>query len=764
MAAQQVFSLMFLLIFTTLINLSDDIQPKYELNNVSVPQKYYDCKCNHNGKYMKSRILYYANSNVTFQLILCGDIENNPGPLKTNETESTHPPTTTNDLKPISYSRTELLQLNKYDQQTVPHLPSKLWNHLKNLGITNRCRIPRKKRGGTKGKQKNRATNNSNNNKTDDLPSEENAFNHDTSLTRDSSCTEPDNLTNFCLINAQSICNKTDVLIDYIIEHDLQFVALTETWLSDSAKHKKTVGDLKPAGFDFYHAPRQNRRGGGVGLIYNINIKCENTNVFNSSTFETLCCDLTFKGTSTPIKLVVVYRPQYNCKTNKSTVNMFLNDFSDYLTTLISAPCKLLIVGDFNFHIDIPNDPDTIKFQDLLDTYNFTQFVKEPTHVSGHTLDWAVTRSTDDLIQSVRVGTLFSDHFAVHCKLNLNKPGYAKNQTTYRKLKMINHVDFDCDIRNSELITNPKTDLSGLINQYNEILCSILEKHAPLKSRTVTLRPRNPWYNDEIADAKKKRKRLERRWRKSKLQIDRDLFKAQRLLVNTLINKAKSSYYRDQIVNCENTKELYNIVESLLHQKGKPKLPSHSSNQALANTFNKYFISKITNIRASFTHNDFSPTPGLTPPSICNSTVPELNTFLPASEEEVRKLVMSSPSKHCQLDPIPTSILKDHIDLLLPTITNIVNLSLEASTFPMQFKSAVVKPLLKKATLDSENLRNYRPVSNLTFVSKTIEKIVASRLNNHFETHNLLEKYQSAYKKFHGTETALLKVQNDILW
>ena len=124
---------------------------------------------------------------------------------------------------------------------------------------------------------------------------------------------------------------------------------------------------------------------------------------------------------------------------------------------------------------------------------------------------------------------------------------------------------------------------------------------------------------------------------------------------------------------------------------------------------------------------------------------------------------MSSPSKHCDMDPIPTWILKDHIDLLLSTITRIVNLSLETSTFPSQFKSAVVKPLLKKATLDSENLKNYRPVSNLTFVSKIIEKIVATRLNEYMDKHNLSVKYQSAYKKFHGTETALLKVQNDIL-
>ena len=103
------------------------------------------------------------------------------------------------------------------------------------------------------------------------------------------------------------------------------------------------------------------------------------------------------------------------------------------------------------------------------------------------------------------------------------------------------------------------------------------------------------------------------------------------------------------------------------------------------------------------------------------------------------------------------------IDLLLSTITRIVNLSLETSIFPSQFKSAVVKPLLKKATLDSENLKNYRPVSNLPFVSKIIEKIVASRLNEYMDKHNLSVKYQSAYKKFHGTETALLKVQNDIL-
>ena len=137
---------------------------------------------------------------------------------------------------------------------------------------------------------------------------------------------------------------------------------------------------------------------------------------------------------------------------------------------------------------------------------------------------------------------------------------------------------------------------------------------------------------------------------------------------------------------------IFDIVWSLLHQKGRPKLPTYPSNQDLANTFNTYFISKINNIRASFNQEEhFSGT-------VPNDNVPKLETYSPTSEDEIRKVSMSLPSKHCHLDPFPTWILKELIDNLLPTITKIVNLSLATSTFPSQFKSAIVKSLLKKSS------------------------------------------------------------------
>jgi hypothetical protein len=393
---------------------------------------------------------------------------------------------------------------------------------------------------------------------------------------------------------------------------------------------------------------------------------------------------------------------------------MFLDDFADYLSTIISAQCRILIVGDFNFHFDVINDPDTIRLKDLLETCNLTQFVKEPTHINGHILDLVITRSTDNLVESTKVDCFISDHKAVHCQLNLQKPEHAKKHTTYRKLKQINQKDFALDVSESDLIKNPKSDLSALIDQYNTTLNSLLDKHAPLKQRTVTIRPSNPWYTDEISEAKKLRKRLERRWRKTKLVIDRDLFKDQRLTVSRLISDAKSAYYRDQILNCNNQKELFNVIDSLLHQKGKPRLPTLHSNKELAERFNQYFTSKIDTIRATFETTQ-QPSSVETHLDMDHST---MEGFTPASEGEISKLILASPSKHCELDPIPTWMLKEHLQQLLPVITNIVNLSLTTSTFPAHFKSAVVKPLLKKANLDPENLKNYRPVSNLPFVSK----------------------------------------------
>ena len=187
------------------------------------------------------------------------------------------------------------------------------------------------------------------------------------------------------------------------------------------------------------------------------------------------------------------------------------------------------------------------------------------------------------------------------------------------------------------------------------------------------------------------------------------------------------------------------------------KCALQTTTEALANTFSSFFINKISLIRSSFYSAACSDV--LNP----SDTGMVLQNLTYVTDDEVRRLVLSAPCKSSDLDPVPTSLVKDCIDILVTPIVSIVNLSLAERCFPSHFKSALVSPLLKKITMNKDYLKNYGQVSNLSFLSKILEKVVANRLNSHINSSKLSNHYQSAYKKFHSTETALLKIHNDIL-
>ena len=181
----------------------------------------------------------------------------------------------------------------------------------------------------------------------------------------------------------------------------------------------------------------------------------------------------------------------------------------------------------------------------------------------------------------------------------------------------------------------------------------------------------------------------------------------------------------------------------------------YSSCGTLDDRFVTFFSDKIDKIRNSFSSSDSFTLPP--PPD-----VPNFSCFKQVSQEEIRKIIMKSPTKSCLLDPWPTFLVKECIDILLPSITRLVNCSLSEAVVPDEFKKAIVTPLIKKSSLPPNDLKNYRPVSGLGFISKLVERVVVSQLNDHVSLNGLENVRQSAYKLGHSTESALLSIKNDV--
>lgn len=190
-------------------------------------------------------------------------------------------------------------------------------------------------------------------------------------------------------------------------------------------------------------------------------------------------------------------------------------------------------------------------------------------------------------------------------------------------------------------------------------------------------------------------------------------------------------------------------------------LPPCDDKLELADRMGSYFVQKITDIgtRLDVMAQDLSTDPFL---NCTLSPTPKFSKFTALSELEVRKLIEGNARKSCSFDPMPASLVFSCIDVLLPVITKMINLSLVDGVFADVWKCALVKPLLKKAGLDPL-LSNYRPVSNLPYLSKLTEKAVYNQLHLHMIDNSGYPEMQSSYRKGHSTETVLLRVVNDIL-
>ena len=218
--------------------------------------------------------------------------------------------------------------------------------------------------------------------------------------------------------------------------------------------------------------------------------------------------DLTtnFKGIS--VNLYVIYRIP------NTSVVQFCSELADLLEgNIVHDHGHLILTGDFNIHMDNPENPDTIIFNDFSESFGLTNLVGFLTHQSNHTIDLTITHHSS-IIKSVRQGEFFSDHCFINTNLHIDQPIPPKKIVTYRKLKNIDKIKFNCDLRDAFIFRNQLTTLEEHVSSYNTILTETLEKHAPIKTKVIRNTHHFPWFNEKIKDEILLQQCKERIWQK----------------------------------------------------------------------------------------------------------------------------------------------------------------------------------------------------------------------------------------------------------
>ena len=200
------------------------------------------------------------------------------------------------------------------------------------------------------------------------------------------------------------------------------------------------------------------------------------------------------------------------------------------------------------------------------------------------------------------------------------------------------------------------------------------------------------------------------------------------------------------------------MIDDLLYRKADHILPAHTSQQHLAEKFSTHFVTNIANIRQNIGHSEDR---AMFVRESCQPSGLHLTKFPPTSEEEVRRFIMNSPASTCSQDQNPSWLIKEHVSVWLPFSTKLANKSLIEDTFPDNLKHSVIRPLL--TSKDKEDLASYRPVANLKYLGKLIERIAGSFINDFVTEQSLQDPRQSAYMKNHSVETAVVHLCSDVL-
>lgn len=556
----------------------------------------------------------------------------------------------------------------------------------------------------------------------------------------------PDKYLKVGLLNVGSLGTKHDDFIASVVSHSLDVVAVNETWLRPGEEGRAPT----VPGYRLRHTPRpltvRGGRGGGVGFYLKRGLTVRTCSIPTDPRYESIeqmWITLSLNG----IKLAIgtAYRPP------RSDLDLFLDAITDTISSLTNCDHYVLL-GDFNVNI-LNTSCQSQKLFEFLNSLNLKQLVNSPTHFTDHSetlIDLVCTNINHTSVCVEPFGAIHG-HSLVICKINIKRCKHKPQTVTYRPIKKINREKFDDDLlhMNWEAICD-LPHINDMIEQLNRNMITIFDEHAPVKTSLIKDHT-YPWITDTIKFMMNLRNEALAKYRTTKSESKKVYYKQLKSLVSSSLFYEKVAYFKQNINNKINDpKTLWkNLKSTVLPPKLFNDLPSHFRDP---DQINRNFLNVPGNPISNVTSCTFFESHRFSDASF---------SLHPVSTDQVLRYFGQLKSNAEGCDGITLDMLSLTLPHTVKVITDIVNKSIVSATFPDIWKVATVRPLPKIA--NPTELRDLRPISILTCLSKIAEKAVCQQLSQYLEKNQILPEMQSGFRKQRGTSTALLDVTDNIL-
>ena len=483
---------------------------------------------------------------------------------------------------------------------------------------------------------------------------------------------------------------------------------------------------------------------------------------------EIMCVELNLKKQKWV--LIGLYRPP----------NMNERYFLDHLSRVIDYYStkydRIVIMGDFN------SEPCDEPIETFCGSYNLHNLVKEETCFKGSPkcYDLILTNCKHNFQNTFAVTTGFSDFHKM--TVTVLKTEFVKAdpiKINYRNYKNYNHLEFS-----NELLSELNNDVSSNnnYNNFQNILCNVLEKHAPLKKKY--LRANNsPFMTKHLRKMIMNRSRCKNAYFKSKTIENWEKYRKLRNECVNLTKKVKREYFANlNIKSINDNKTFWRTIKPFFTDKNKKsgKIVLVENNEIImdnkynADVMNDYFVNITQTLGIpEFEKEELPINIEFIDPIeeiICSyrkhPSIIKINNIIKFAErfsfnsvdqmQIENEIVQLNAKKAAGPDDIPPKIIKDSIDVLTLPLTNLFNTSIDESLFPLNLKYANISPIYKKG--DNTKKENYRPISILPSISKIFERLMFQQITSYVS--NLLSPYLCGFRKGYNAQHALLRLKN----